>query len=217
MKRLIVLSIFTILAIFTVFAEDVILLTNGATIRAKVIECSSVEVKYFNLDIHDGPIFTLFDHEVALAELNNGQTYYYSPMNFELTKMSYDQIFRFSPRNYYHEGKFYHRSQMEDLLKNSCEVAFQEYRKGKTLNYVGWGLFAGGFVLDAAGIALMNYGALESGWALLTLGSATTLASIPTIIIGQYKINNAYKKYNKQDLSLNVGVNPIGVGLVLQF
>ena len=96
-------------------------------------------------------------------------------------------------------------------------MAFQEYRKGKTLNYVGWGLFAGGFVLDAAGIALMNYGALESGWALLTLGSATTLASIPTIIIGQYKINNAYKKYNKQDLSLNVGVNPIGVGLVLQF
>ena len=217
MKRLIILSVFAVLAIFTVSAEDIILLTNGATIRAKVITCSSAEVQYFNLDIHDGPMFTLFDHEIALVELNNGQTYYYSPMNFELTKMSYNQIFHFSPRNYYHEGKFYHRSQMEDLLKNRCEVAYREYRKGKTLNYVGWGLFAGGFVFDAAGIALMSYGAWDSGRALLILGSATTLASIPTFIVGQYKINNAYKKYNKQDLSLNLGVNPTGLGLSLQF
>lgn len=217
MKRLIILSIFTILTIVVASAADIILLTNGATIRAKVVVCSSAEVQYFNLDIHDGPMFTLFNHEIALVELSNGQTYYYSPMNFELTKTSYDQIFRFSPHNYYHEGRFYQRSQMEDLLKNKCEVAYQEYRKGKTLNYVGWGLFAGSFVLDATGIALMSYGAWDSGLALLALGSATTLASIPTIIIGQYKINNAYKKYNKRDLSLNLGVNPTGVGLALQF
>ena len=63
----------------------------------------------------------------------------------------------------------------------------------------------------------MTYGTWYTGSTLLMIGSAATLASIPTIIIGQYKINNAYKKYNKQNLSLNLGLNPTGVGLVLQF
>jgi hypothetical protein len=45
----------------------------------------------------------------------------------------------------------------------------------------------------------------------------TTLASIPTIIVGRYKMNNAYKKYNNQNLSLNFGISPTGVGLALQF
>lgn len=217
MKRLIILSIFVVFAIFTAFAEDVIVLTNGATIRAKVVVCSSAEVQYFNLDIPDGPLFTLFNHEIALVELNNGQTHYYSPMNMELTRMSYNQIFRFSSRNYYHEGRFYHRSQMEELLKNICDAAYKQYRKGKTLSYVGWGLFAGGIALDMAGMSLMVYGAEYAGPALLMVGSVATLASIPTIIIGQYKVNNAYKKYNKQNLSLNLGLNPTGVGLSLQF
>ena len=217
MKRLIILSVFAIFAVFTAMAEDIIVLTNGATIRAKVVVCSSAEVQYFNLDIPDGPLFTLFNHEIALVELNNGQTHYYSPMNMDLTRMSYNQIFRFSSRNYYYEGRFYHRSQMGDLLKNTCDVAYKQYRKGKTLGYVGWGLLAGGIALDAAGVSLMMYGEYYSGEALLALGSAATLASIPTIIIGQYKVNNAYKKYNKQNLSLNLGLNPTGVGLALQF
>jgi hypothetical protein len=62
MKRLIILSIFTILTIVVASAADIILLTNGATIRAKVVVCSSAEVQYFNLDIHDGPMFTLFNN-----------------------------------------------------------------------------------------------------------------------------------------------------------
>lgn len=217
MKRLIILSIFAVFAIFTAFAEDIIVLTNGATIRAKVIVCSSAEVQYFNLDIPHGPMFLLYADEIALVELNNGQTHYYSALNEEFTQMSYNQIFRLTPRNYYHEGRFYHRSEIESLLRNTCDIAYQEYRKGKTLNYVGWGLFAGGFLLDATGIGLMTYGTWYTGSALLMIGSAATLASIPTINIGQYKINNAYKKYNKQNLSLNLGLNPTGVGLVLQF
>ena len=82
---------------------------------------------------------------------------------------------------------------------------------------MGWGLFAGGIALDMAGMSLMVYGAEYAGPALLMVGSVATLASIPTIVIGQYKVNNAYKKYNKQNLSLNLGLNPTGVGLSLQF
>ena len=104
MKRFSFLLIFALVAMMG-WAEDMILLTNGATIRAKVIACSSAEVQYINLDIPNGPIFTLFNREIALVELNNGQTHYYSPMNFELQRLSHDQIFRFTPRNYYHEGK----------------------------------------------------------------------------------------------------------------
>jgi hypothetical protein len=123
MKRFSFLLIFALVAMMG-WAEDMILLTNGATIRAKVIACSSAEVQYINLDIPNGPIFTLFNREIALVELNNGQTHYYSPMNFELQRLSHDQIFRFTPRNYYHEGKFYHRTQMEEMLRNTCDAAY---------------------------------------------------------------------------------------------
>ena len=106
---------------------------------------------------------------------------------------------------------------MADVLKNTCDVAYKEYRKGKTINYTGWGLFAGGIALNAVGLSLLSYGAWDAGSATIAIGSMTTLASIPTIIIGQYKINNAYKKYNNQNLSLNFGINSTGVGLALQF
>ena len=217
MKKLFTLIAFVIATTFSLFAHDIIVLTDGASIRAKVMKSSSTEVEYFNIDIPQGPLFLLYADEIALVELNNGQTHYYSALNEEFTQMSYNQIFRLTPRNYYYEGQFYHRSEVENLLKNTCDIAYQEYRKGKTLNYIGWGLFAGGFLFDAAGIGLMTYGTWYTGSALLMLGSAATLASIPTIIIGQYKINNAYKKYNKQNLSLNIGINSNGLGVALQF
>ena len=216
MKRfgiLILMAAMTIMA----WAEDVILLTNGATIRAKVIACSSADVQYINLDIPNGPIFTLFNREIALVELNNGQTHYYSPMNFDLQRLSHDQIFRFTPRNYYHEGRFYHRSQMEEMLRNTCDAAYRTYKNGKTLNVVGWSLLAGGMVLDGVGIGLAACNMYEVGMAVMCVGGVATVASIPTLLIGQYKINNAYKKYNKRELALGVGVCGTGVGLTLMF
>ncbi len=216
MKRFGIFIVMAAMAMM-VWAEDVILLTNGATIRAKVVACSSAEVQYFNLDIANGPIFTLFHREIALVELSNGQTHYYSPMNQDVTRLSYSQVFRFSPNNYFHRGRFYHRSQMDEMLQNTCEAAYKQYRKGKKLSYAGWGLFAGGILLDAAGIGLMAYGADVSGEIVLGVGAVATLASIPTLLIGQYKINNAYKKYNKQNLALNIGINSTGLGLALQF
>lgn len=106
---------------------------------------------------------------------------------------------------------------MADLLKNTCDVAYKEYRRGKTTKNIGWGLLAGGIALNGVGLSLLSYGAYEAGSATITLGSMTTLASIPTIIVGRYKMNNAYKKYNNQNLSLNFGISPTGVGLALQF
>ena len=216
MKRFGILILMAVMAIMA-WAEDVILLTNGATIRAKVIACSSADVQYINLDIPNGPIFTLFNREIALVELNNGQTHYYSPMNFDLQRLSHDQIFRFTPRNYYHEGRFYHRSQMEEMLRNTCDAAYRTYKNGKTLNVVGWSLLAGGMVLDGVGIGLAACDMYEVGMAVMCVGGVATVASIPTLLIGQYKINNAYKKYNKRELALGVGVCGTGVGLTLMF
>lgn len=216
MKRFGILIVMAAMAMM-VWAEDVILLTNGATIRAKVVACSSAEVQYFNLDIANGPIFTLFHREIALVELSNGQTHYYSPMNMDLTRLSHNQIFRFTPRNYYHEGRFYHRSQMEEMLRNTCDAAYKTYKNGKKLNAAGWGLLAGGLVLDGVGIGLAASDMYEAGMAMLCVGGVATVASIPTLLIGQYKINNAYKKYNKHELALGVGVNSTGLGLTLMF
>ena len=223
MKRF---GIFIVMALMAVMAsaKDVILLTNGATIRAKVVACSSTEVQYFNLDIPNGPIFTLFNREIALVELNNGQTHYYSPMNMDLTRLSHNQVFRFTPRNYFHDGRFYHRSQMEEMLRNTCDAAYKTYKNGKKLNAAGWGLLAGGIALDATGICLMAYGphghpgfVTLTGGIMLEVGTTAIVASIPTLLIGRYKINNAYKKYNKQNLTLNLALNSTGVGVALAF
>ena len=223
MKRFGIFIVMAAMAMM-VWAEDVILLTNGATIRAKVVACSSAEVQYFNLDIANGPIFTLFHREIALVELSNGQTHYYSPMNMDLTRLSHNQIFRFTPRNYYHEGRFYHRSQMEEMLRNTCDAAYKTYKTGKKLNVAGWSLLAGGIALDATGICLLAYGphghpgfVSLTGDIMLGVGTTAIVASIPTLLIVQYKINNAYKKYNKHELALGVGVNSTGLGLTLMF
>ena len=57
----------------------------------------------------------------------------------------------------------------------------------------------------------------NAGIAVLCVGGATTIASTPTLLIGQYKINNAYKKYNKRELALGMGVKGTGVGVTLCF
>ncbi len=217
MKKLFILIAFVFVATFASFAHDIIVLTDGASIRAKVMKSSSTEVEYFNIDIPQGPLFLLYADEIAFIELENGTTVYYSKMNEYFESESYNQIFRLTTRNYYHKGEFFQRAQMADVLKNTCDVAYKEYRKGKTINYTGWGLFAGGIALNGVGLSLLSYGAYEAGSATITLGSMTTLASIPTIIVGRYKMNNAYKKYNNQNLSLNFGISPTGVGLALQF
>ena len=217
MKKIFTLIAFVIATTFSLFAHDIIVLIDGSVIRAKVIKSSSTEIEYFNIDISHGPLFLLYADEIAFIELEGGTTLHYSKMNEDFEIQSYNQIYQLTTQNYYHKGQLYHRSQMADLLKNTCDVAYKEYRKGKTINYTGWGLFAGGIALNAVGLSLLSYGAWDAGSATIAIGSMTTLASIPTIIIGQYKINNAYKKYNNQNLSLNFGINSTGFGLALQF
>jgi hypothetical protein len=78
-------------------------------------------------------------------------------------------------------------------------------------------LLAGGLVLDGVSIGLAASGMYEAGMAVMCVGGVATVASIPTLLIGQYKINNAYKKYNKHELALGVGVNSTGLGLTLMF
>ena len=103
------------------------------------------------------------------------------------------------------------------MLRNTCDVAYKTYKNGKTLNVVGWSLLAGGMVLDGVGIGLAACDMYEVGMAVMCVGGVATVASIPTLLIGQYKINNAYKKYNKRELALGVGVCGTGVGLTLMF
>ena len=217
MKKLFTLIAFVIATTFSLFAHDIIVLTDGSVIRAKVIKSSSTEIEYFNIDISHGPLFLLYADEIAFIELEGGTTLNYSKMNEDFEIQSYNQIYQLTTQNYYHKGQLYNRSQMADLLKNTCDVAYKEYCKGKTTKNIGWGLLAGGIALNGVGLSLLSYGAYEAGSATITLGSMTTLASIPTIIVGRYKMNNAYKKYNNQNLSLNFGISPTGVGLALQF
>ena len=65
MKKLFTLITFVIATTFSLFAHDIIVLTDGSVIRAKVIKSSSTEIEYFNIDISHGPLFLLYADEIA--------------------------------------------------------------------------------------------------------------------------------------------------------
>ena len=66
----------------------------------------------------------------------------------------------------------------------------------------------------------INIHQYRAGIALMTIGAAITIASVPLLAVGTSRKNNAYNVYNgscKNDLSLNLQIKNNGLGLALNF
>lgn len=124
------------------------------------------------------------------------------------------------------------------FLENNCPEAWSSYRKGTQLWKAGWGLLGAGLGVEfligvpmtCMGIygfntdkdntqsVLLTYG----GAMLIGLGSAMEVGSIPLLVVGGLKRNNAYEVYNetcqpRNTVSLNLQASANGIGLALKF
>jgi hypothetical protein len=74
-KILFVLAL--VMSAVTMMAEDVIIKTNEEKITGKIIEISSSQVKYNDINMPDGPVFVLNTDEIATIIFSNGQVKVY--------------------------------------------------------------------------------------------------------------------------------------------
>jgi hypothetical protein len=76
MKKLYVFTVlfFLIGGLFTVYAQDLIILKDGNTIEAKVIEISPTEIRYKRFDYLDGPTIVILAENVLSIRYENGST-----------------------------------------------------------------------------------------------------------------------------------------------
>jgi len=66
------LVLFLVGSIYSVYAQDIILLKNGNEIQAKVLEITQAEIKYKRYDNIDGPTISINKTEVQLINYENG-------------------------------------------------------------------------------------------------------------------------------------------------
>jgi hypothetical protein len=60
--------------IFSVYAQDLIILKDGNIIEAKISEISSSEIKYSSFDHLDGPVYVVPAADVFSIRFENGRT-----------------------------------------------------------------------------------------------------------------------------------------------
>ena len=78
MKKLITLCVCAIMAITTIYAQDIIVTTDAQKIEAKILEVSKTEIKYKEKDNLDGPTFILETKDISSIIYSNGKVVLYN-------------------------------------------------------------------------------------------------------------------------------------------
>ena len=85
MKKIFTICICIILATMSLYAQDIIVTKNAKKIDAKILEVSTSEVRYKELDNLDGPIFILRSDEISSIIYANGKVVLYDQPKEEQT------------------------------------------------------------------------------------------------------------------------------------
>ena len=115
------------------------------------------------------------------------------------------------------------RQAMEKFLFNNNQQAYQQFMSSQTFMKAGWWTLYCGVGAMALGIITVPFWATYAiGATFLTLGCASAAASVPLLIIGNNKRNNALNLINQNNknnnaLSLSLQGNSNGIGLALNF
>lgn len=115
------------------------------------------------------------------------------------------------------------RQAMEKFLFNNNQQAYQQFMSSQTFMKAGWWTLYCGVGAMALGIVTVPFwSTYEIGATFLTLGCASAAASVPLLIIGNNKRNNALNLINQNNknnnaLSLSLQGNSNGIGLALNF
>jgi hypothetical protein len=199
MKRfLLILLTFTAIVI-NVNAQDVITTSDGAEIRAKVIEIDPDVVKYRKFDNPTGPVYVLPKSEIIRIKYENNEVEDFepvvtppAPVRMPVTASSY-------PADW--------QSQMQVKAPD----IYQRYRRGSRQSKVGLGLTIGGTAAVITGYAIIgaafnsssfinddDMGMVGIGALVAVSGSICATVGTPIMIVGFVRKGRAKREYFSQ-------------------
>jgi len=90
-KKILVLFILMVVCVFSVIAQDLIILRDGNIIEAKVLEISSSEIRYRRSDHLDGPIIVVLTLNVLSIRYENGTVETFEAVSTQTTVVQADR------------------------------------------------------------------------------------------------------------------------------
>ncbi len=248
MKRVLLLLFVVSMAVIA-FAADVIITKDSPQINAKIEEIGLETVTYRLSDNPNGTLYTLAKTDILTILYENGSVETFQQKQESQSgygqmpvpnygEYGYNQFV--NPKHIVRSGHTFSkngvtlsRREYENLLQNTCPEAFQQYKKGKTLTNTGWVLLAGGpIIATAIGIPVFfagigpntwkdnDMGAVGGGIALITIGGAATVASIPLLCVGYSKRHRSVDMYNSMctpTITYNITTGQNSIGLAIHF
>lgn len=216
MKKILFLLLLMVSAV-NLMAEDIIVKTNEEKVSAKIVEISSTEVKYLDLNMPDGPTFVLNTEEIATIIFANGQVKVFEhPTKDSIVKQNESNspfIYR-TGNKYTYNGLTMKGDMYADFLKNNCMEAYKQYEHGHKVAIAGWVLLGVGVGLDIGFSWWLPY----SGY----IGLACEIACIPTLIVGYTQMHRSADLFNSTCIGnsqayWSVTASKNGIGLAFNF
>lgn len=217
---------------FGAYSQDVITLTNGSEIEAKVTKVSEKEIEYKKWNNIDGPVYTLDVNKITSIKYTNGEKDVFSTNNVTTNTLKNNyELLTYTKYNKVSTTKPLTSEEVEKILKKNHPEAYNLYMAGckKTSTCTALGVVG---VTSLVTSLVMYYLAANNGYTGLAgaavvldiVGTGLFVASIPVGCVGGSQITESYDMYNNfvrsrnNDVSLNFGVCPSGgVGMSLRF
>ena len=213
MKKIMLLFV-AMIATTMLFAQDVIVTTDSKKIEAKIVEVSSTQVKYLDVNAQEGPTFVLSTDEISSIIFASGQVKVYEHNTPKSVVMQSAEYLYRTGNKYFYDGKQMKGDVYANFLKNNCTEAYNKYQRGHTIAMAGWVLFGVGLGLDVCSTVGVPYVWIPA--------LACELACIPTLIVGYTQMHRSADLFNsacvgKSLAYWSVTASQNGVGLALNF
>jgi hypothetical protein len=212
-------------------AQDIIVTTDAQKIEAKVIEVNTDDIKYYDFNNLDGPIYVISKSEVISIVYSNGYVELFSSNASQEQGATLGTSSSKGNSNI-SQASFLSMSDREIdrfLFDQEQGDIYAKFHKGMKMRKLGWGLLIPGLALNATSVLLaltIEKGSLFFPFDLIIIGQAFIIASIPiSAVAGSLKKsakNNYVDDYirpqrQQNHTSLNFGATANGIGLVLKF
>lgn len=227
MKRILFLFCAIMFSV-AMWADDIIYLKNGDEIHSKVAKIGTSIVEYKKISNLEGPVYEINIDDISMIVYANGEkeTFKYSS-NYKIVDYDGDKIISF-------DGNPIKESEYIKLAEKNCDIAYNQFKKGKVQKQVGTAFLAAGSAVTAAGLACLiflpstcscSYDAVYTAGMVGTLtGPAFLAVGIPLYCVGKVNKRESYELYNENynpktasAPQLNFNINANGIGLALRF
>lgn len=215
---------------FGAYTQDVITLTNGSEIKAKVTKVSDKEIEYKRWNNIEGPVYALGANKITSIEYFNGEKDIFITDSVTASRNNYE-LLTYTKYNKVSTTKPLTSKEVADILKNNHPEAYNLYMAGCKKTSIGSTLGVVGVTSLAVSLAMYYLAANDdyiglAGAAIVLdiVGTGLFVASIPVKCVGRSQITESYDMYNdfvrsrNNDVSLNFGACPSGgFGMSLRF